>query len=85
MSLFLAVVIALIAFVLLVTVGAEILGNKGISFAEGLYGAVSLIIALLIGWLSFSLLRKVGIKKCPHCKERIPSDASVCRACGRDV
>jgi len=44
-------------------------------------GSVIFCIILIVGVPLYMLATRV----CPHCKERIPKDATVCKHCARDV
>ena len=66
MSLFLALIVAVFVFF------SICIGLQSLPIISWQVGIVAFGFAIITGWLSFSLLRNVGIKECPPCKERIP-------------
>lgn len=60
---------------------------SGFLFALFSNGALPvMIIGAVIGFLiTYGILSNRQTKTCPFCKERIKSNATVCRFCGRDL
>jgi len=83
----------LILSILSAVITSSIATNKGrggclwfiIGFFFSLFGP---LLALLLSDRSESLgsnTPDTGMKKCPHCAEKIQGEAKVCRYCGRDI
>jgi len=47
--------------------------------------AVAIVIAIIQNAIKKSQIKSGAIKLCPHCREEIPGDASVCKTCHRDL